>query len=342
MVKPFQFGTKKIGPGNPAYIIAEIGVNHEGNVEDCARMIKAAADAGADAIKLQTCDPEENYVPGTESYELFKTCELSKSETAQMFQYARDLKIDPFTTSPDPITLEWVNKLNPAGHKISSGMMTNPVIIKKTAQTGKPVLMSTGMANEEQIDEAVSWVKDYGDMEQLGLFQCTSIYPAPYETLNLSTIRAMQERYNVPVGFSDHTEGTDIAAAAVFAGAHIIEKHFTLDKTRPSFDHKLSLEPTEMALLVKKVREAEIILGQATKSVEGNLANNAVKYLRTLVARRDIQADEILDENNVALKRALPDKRGMEAKQYDFVLGQRTRKALTKNEPITEQDIYKS
>ncbi len=339
MVKPFKFGSKIIGMGQPTYIIAEIGVNHEGCVEDCAKMIAAAAQAGVDAIKLQTCAVEENYVPGTESYDLFSKCELTQEETAQMFDYAWKFKVDPFTTSPDPRTLEWVDKLAPAGHKISSGMLTNPVIIRKSCETKRPILMSTGLASQEQVDESIAWVKEYGDLENTGLFQCTSIYPAPRETLNLAAIRGMEQRYSVNVGFSDHTDGVDVAALAVYAGANIIEKHFTLDKTRQSYDHHLSLEPKDMGLMVQGIREAEVIMGVAQKQVEGVLAGNAQKFLRCIVARRDIKEGDVLTEENIALKRPLPDNRGLDPKYYYDILGGIAKRALEKNDVIRKEHI---
>lgn len=339
MVNPLKFGTHLIGDGHPVYIIAEIGVNHEGSVETCAKMIEMAAAAGAHAIKLQTCSADENYVPGTESHALFSACELSQDETAQMFIYARSLNLDPFTTCPDPVSLAWVDRLNPAGHKISSGMMTNPVIIRKTCETGRPVLMSTGLATQEQIDQSVKWVTQYGSLEQFALFQCTSLYPAPNDQLHLHAIRSMSERYGVNVGFSDHTDGTEAAAFAVCAGAKMIEKHFTLDKRRAGYDHRLSLTPAEFREMVKSIHNAESMLGQTTKTVVGELAINAQKYLRTIVARRNISKGEIFTEENIALKRPLPDKRGLDPKHFYEVLGRQANKAIDIHAPIQITDI---
>ncbi len=339
MIKPFKFGTKTIGFENPSYIIAEIGVNHEGDVGVCAKMIEAAAKSGCDAIKLQTVDAEENYVPGTESYEIFSTCALTRDETARMFEYARKCGVDPFTTSPDPVTLAWVDRLEPAGHKISSGMMTNPIIIRETCRTGRPILMSTGLASQGQVDESVGWIKQYGDLAQTGLFQCTSLYPAPHESLNLAVIRGMEKRYGVHVGFSDHTAGYDVAPMAVCAGARIVEKHFTLDVSRAGYDHRLSLEPGDMVKMVRGIRDAEVKLGSISKTVDGVLVANAQKFLRTIVARTDIKPDDILSEKNVALKRPLPDKRGLDPKFYDQIMGKTAARELSKNMPISESDV---
>jgi sialic acid synthase SpsE len=341
MTKPFAFGSNLIGPGQPVYVIAEIGVNHEGNIDQCARMIEAAAKAGANAIKLQTCPPDENYVRGTESHKLFSTCELTRNETAQMFTLAKQSGIDAFTTSPDLKTLEWVDRLDPAGHKISSGMMTNPVIIKKSCATGRPVLMSTGLADEAQIEEAVNWVKECSSLDRFALLQCTSLYPAPPESIHLATIRALEYKHHVPVGFSDHTLGEAAAPLAVAAGACIIEKHFTFDKTRPDFDHRLSLEPQEFARMVTAIRKTEIYVGSNIKTLTPELQDNAKKLLRCLVARKPIQRGEIFTPENVALKRPLPDKRGLEPVFFEHLLGQKAETDLAIDDPIQHEHIVK-
>src|SRR5262249_51834119 len=156
-------------------VIAEIGINHEGSVEACGKMITAAAGAGADAIKLQTVDPDESYAPGTASYALFSRAWLSPEATARMFGLARDLGMEPFTTSGDPATLDWVDRLRPAAHKISSGLLTHLPLIRRAAATGRSVIMSTGMSTLEDVDDAVAAAQG----APIALMQCTSLYPAP-------------------------------------------------------------------------------------------------------------------------------------------------------------------
>ena len=197
-VPAVPFGSRVIGPGAPVAVIAEIGINHEGDAGTCARMIEAAAAAGADAIKLQTIDADENYVRGTESYELFHKSGLGREGTAEMFEFARRNGVEPFTTAGDPATLEWVDRLAPAAHKFSSGLLTNGPLIRRAAETGRTLLMSTGMAEVADVDAAVAAAVGDG-RRPVGLFQCTSLYPAPPETLNLATCAKTGSKDSVQV-----------------------------------------------------------------------------------------------------------------------------------------------
>lgn len=339
MIKKLKFGDKYIGVGHPVLVIAEIGINHEGSAAICAKMIEAAKNSGADAVKLQTCSAAENYVKGTESYELFSKSELTQEETAQMFQYARDIEIEIFTTSPDPHDLEWVDRLNPAAHKISSGMMTNSVILKETLKKGRTVLISTGLAEEQDIDTVFETVNSYGNRDGVGLFQCTSLYPCPDEHLNLATINHLKKKYEVAVGFSDHSDGIETASYAVAAGARFIEKHFTLDKTRDSYDHRLSLEPQDMKEMVEKVRWAERMMGQSQKFIPEDLKLNRKKFLRCLIAKTDIKNGEVFNEDNIALKRPLPDKRGLDPKFYYDIMGKKANRDIDEDTPILTEYI---
>lgn len=338
MIGPIAFGARRIGPGEPVVVIAEIGVNHEGDATVCARMIEEAARAGADSIKLQTIDADENYVRGTESHALFSKCALSREDTARMFELARKLGMEPFTTAGDPATLDWVTALAPAAHKISSGLLTNLPAVRHAARTGLPLLMSTGMADPADVDASVAAARGAG-CAHLGLFQCTSIYPAAPESLNLGAIRWLEERYGAPAGFSDHSEGVEAAAYAVAAGARMIEKHFTLDRSRPGYDHRLSLEPTEFAEMVRRVRAAEAMLGPGGKQPTDEERARARLYRRILVARRDIAAGETLDGGNVGLKRPLPDMSGLPPSRYEDVLGRRAKRALRRDEAIAAADL---
>jgi N,N'-diacetyllegionaminate synthase len=336
--KNISFGNRQIGKGQPVVIMAEIGVNHEGSVETCARMIEAAASAGADAVKLQTIDADENYVKGTPSYELFSRCSLTADETAAMFDLARKLDMEVFTTVGDLKTLEWLDRLEPAAHKISSGLLTNHRFIRQAAQTGRTLLMSTGMAEEQDIDSAVAAARDTG-CSSLGIFQCTSIYPASAETLNLAVVPALAARYGIPIGFSDHSPGTEAAPLAVAIGAQMIEKHFTLDRNRESFDHVLSLEPKEFSVMVRAIRNAEVMIGSPEKTLTPTERENRKMGHRCLVASRTIKAGDIFSEKNLGLKRPFPDRRGLDANLYEIVLGTNAVSDLTIDDPVTKNDV---
>lgn len=316
-------------------------------------MVEAAAWAGADAIKLQTVDPDENYVKGHPSWELFRTCRLSRAETSEMFELSRSLGMEPFTTSPDPCTLQWVDALGVPGHKISSGMMTNDVILRKTCATGKPVLISTGMATTEQIDHAVAVAKGTGN-QKLALFQCTSEYPAAASNLNLATLDWLGKRYGLTVGFSDHSEGVEAAIAATAMGATMVEKHFSLNRTQPGYDHRISLEPEAFKSMVEGIRRAQAgglsyakervpeldaMIGRPERILSESLKASAAGNLRCLVARRPISAGETFTEDNIGIKRPFADKRGLEPSAYDRVAGKVAKVALEVDDPIKSNCI---
>lgn len=333
-----RVGRQDIGTTSPVFIIAEIGINHEGDPAVCARMIEAAAAAGADAIKLQTVDPDENYVRGTVSHALFSQALLSREHTAQMFDLARRLNVAPFTTVGDLGTLEWVDRLEPVAYKISSGLMTHHPLIRAAARTGRPLLISTGMATWPDIDATVSVARDMGAVGT-GLFHCVSIYPAPLASLNLAAIRRMGERYKMPIGYSDHALGIEAAVLATAAGACMIEKHFTLDPNRAGYDHALSLDQQDFGRMVKRIRAAETMRGDPDRPLSEVEAERARHMRRVLVPRRVIEQGEVFSEDNVALKRPLPGSGGLAPGDYDRVIGARAARLLRPDEPLQESDL---
>ncbi len=338
MIQTFPFGNRGIGPGHPVLLIAEIGINHEGDAEQCARMIDAAAEAGADAIKLQTIDADANYVQGTASHTLFSQAGLSRDQTARMFEHSTALGLEVFTTAGDPATLTWIDELSPAGHKISSGLLTCDPIVALAASTGRPLLISTGGAETADIDAALACAREAG-AKAIALFQCTSLYPAPADTLNLRSIGWLEERYQVPTGFSDHALGIESAVLAVAAGARMIEKHFSLDSTREGFDHPLSLEPDRFAELVHRVRDAERMLGQAERQLTEAERAKAPLMRRVLVARTQIESGETLTEANLTFKRPLPGSAGLPPRDYARLLGRRAARTLAPDDPVAADAV---
>lgn len=332
-VATISFGRRSIGEGCPVLLIAEIGVNHEGSAETCARMIEAAAASGADSIKLQTIDADANYVRGTESHKLFSGCALSREETAALFRLSREKGMEPFTTAGDIATLEWIERLDPAAHKISSGLLTTEPVVTWAARTGRSMIMSTGLATVEDIDSAVAAARSAG-AKGISLLQCTSIYPAPIETLNLATIDWLAERYGAVAGFSDHSVGVEAASLAVAAGARLIEKHFTLDPKRPGFDHPISLDPAAFKDMTRRVRAAETMIGARARRLTEAEAARAPLFHRTLVALRPVGIGDRFDRNNLGYKRPLPGRLGLEPRHFDQVLGRRAARALATDEPV--------
>lgn len=320
------------------WIIAEVGINHEGSVETCARLIEGAARAGADAVKLQTVVADENYAPGTESHDLFSKAELSRDETAQMFALARQLGLDIFTTAADFPTLEWIESLDPCAYKISSGLLTSLPVIRWIARTGRPVLMSTGMATIDDIDTAMQTARDAGAAE-IALFQCTSLYPAPLDSLNLGAIQWLADRFSVPVGFSDHSLGTEAPAFAVAAGATMIEKHLSLDPARPGFDHPVSLNPEDFKIMVDGIRQVEAMMGVAGKPRGDGATENARKFNRTLAARRDLNAGQVIQADDIAIMRLAPGHGGLAPADFDEVIGKTLKVSRSHYDPIRQDDI---
>ena len=305
---------------NKTYVIAEIGINHEGDVGVCEQMITAAAESGVDAVKLQTINADANYVIGSESYNIFKGSALTQEETSRMFDLARGCNLDIFTTSGDIETITWVDKLKPSHWKISSGLLTHIPIVSHLASLGKPLLVSTGMASIDDIDLAIETIKSIGN-DDVSLLQCTSIYPTPSEDINLSTIKWLSDRYGLPVGFSDHSLGDDAVFLSIGAGASIIEKHFSFDIDRPGFDHKISLDSVGLTKMVSRIRLAEKMMGSDEKTVTESISVTRDKYLRYLVALHPIKPGDIFSYSNLGVKRSVAGISGIEPKFYENIIG---------------------
>jgi sialic acid synthase SpsE len=323
---------------NSVYVIAEIGINHEGSVTQCAQMIDEAALIGVDAIKLQTINADSNYVFNSESYKIFKGSELTRSETAEMFTLAKSHGLDIFTTAGDIETINWVDKLNPSCWKVSSGLLTHTNIVRYLASLGRPLLISTGMANDEEIDFAMKTARSEGNND-ISLLQCTSLYPAPFDSINLKTIKTLKSKYKCNVGFSDHSIGIDAAFLSVGAGATIIEKHFSLDPTRPSFDHRISLNAEQFKEMIQRIRLAEKIMGSSSKILSTEIKETRKKFLRSIVAIKDISKGEKLSASNIGVKRTLLGRGGSEPKYFDDLLGLIATKDFKINDPITIEEI---
>lgn len=328
----FNIGQQRIGLGEPVFVIAEVGINHHGDPALCARMIQAAAAAGADAVKLQTIDAEESYVQGTVSYNEFRGKELNDEAMIGLMRLAEGLGLVLFSTPGDFVSLERMVRLGMPAVKISSGLMTNLPLISATARHGLPLIISTGLAYESEIAAAVDAAQG---APGLALLKCTALYPAPDDSLNLSAIPAMAERFGLPIGYSDHTIDGLACAAAVALGATVIEKHFTLDSSLPGADHHISMEPTPFAEMVAQIRRIQAMRGSSVMHPVPEEERVRAERHRCLVARADIAVGEIFTAENVALKRPLPGHAGLPPTQYERILGCAAVRGLRCNEPIT-------
>jgi len=257
-----KINDREVGEGRDVFIIAEIGINHNGDVKTAKKLIDMAKWAGASAVKLQTYITEKRVAKDSPIYSILKECELSFSQQKELFNYARDKNIEFFSTPFDDESVDFLASLDVGCYKIASFDIVNKKLLQKVCAKGKPVIISRGMANQQEIDDAADIAKNAG--VGVIILHCISSYPVPsHKDLNLETIKALKYRYNCPVGFSDHTLGVETAKYAVAAGADAIEKHFTLSRKDKGPDHILSTEPTEMKDLISGVKIAKEMLGIA-------------------------------------------------------------------------------
>lgn len=306
-----QIAGRSIGKNEPPFVIAEMSANHNGRMETALRIIEEAKEAGADAVKLQTykpdtitlnCDSEDFQIhgglwDGRTLYELYQDAHMPWEWHAPLFEHARKHEITIFSSPFDNTAVDLLEDLNAPAYKIASFEAVDPQLIKYVASTGKPMIISTGMADAEEIQEAIDAART-GGCKELAILHCVSGYPAPAADYNLRTITDMIEHFGLVTGLSDHTLDNTTAIASVALGASIIEKHFTLDRSSGGPDDSFSLEPAELAALCKGARTAWESMGQVDygrKSSE--LAN--IKFRRSLYAIKDIKAGDVVDNSNV-------------------------------------------
>lgn len=297
-------------------IIAEAGVNHNGDIRLAYEMIDRAAESGADIIKFQTAKPElviSRFAPKAEyqiqttgdaesQLEMCKRIHLKFEDYIPLKKYCEEQGIEFLSTPFDLESIEFLEKLGMRLWKIPSGEITNLPYLIRIAKTGKPVILSTGMCNMEEVKQAVELLKKHGSGE-ITLLHCTTEYPAPYEDVNLRAMVTMRQIMNLPVGYSDHTTGLVIPVAAAAMGAVVIEKHFTLDKKMEGPDHKASLEPDELSQMVEQIRIVEAAMGDGRKVPSKSEQRNIAIARKSIVAARTIKKGELLTEETITTKR---------------------------------------
>lgn len=327
----------------PVFIIAEMSANHGQDFDRAVEIVKAAHAAGADAIKIQTytpdtitidCNNEYFRIKGTiwegrTLHDLYGEAYTPWEWQPKLKAVAGDLGLTFFSTPFDDTAVDFLEELNVPCHKIASFEMVDLPLIAKVAATGKPVIMSTGMATEAEIQEAVDTFRKAGGTD-LALLKCTSAYPAPPEEMNLRTIPYLAERFNVVSGLSDHTMGIEMPIAAVAIGARIIEKHFCLDRSAGGPDTSFSLEPDELKAMVDGVRKTEKALGSVTFALTEKQKESAA-FRRSLFVTQDMAAGEIFTDKNV---RSIRPGYGLHTRHLKDVLGKKADHALTKGTPL--------
>lgn len=301
---------------NKVFIIAEAGVNHNGDISLAKQLVDVAVSAGADAVKFQTFTAEKLVCKNAEKaayqkettnqaesqLEMLKKLELSEEMHNQLIDYCKKKGILFLSTPFDVDSVDYLNELGIEIIKIPSGEITNYPYLRKIGQTGKKVILSTGMSSLEEVREAVEVLKEYGNKD-IAVLHCNTEYPTPFTDVNLKAMLTMRDELGVEVGYSDHTMGIEIPIAAVAMGAQIIEKHFTLDKTMEGPDHKASLEPHELKTMINAIRNVENALGTGVKEPSESEQRNIGIVRKSIVARYAIKKGEVFSEENLMTKR---------------------------------------
>lgn len=327
------------------YIIAEAGVNHNGRLDLALKLCDAAKEAGVDAVKFQTWKTEnivtasarqaayqtENTGVEESQYDMLKKLELSYAQFEEIQQYCKKIGVDFLSTPDEDESLDFLmNTLQLPLVKIGSGEVTNIPYLRTIASYKKPIILSTGMSTLAQVAVAYDTLQKAG-APSVSLLHCTTNYPCPYDEVNLRAMQTLKDAFKCRVGYSDHTMGTEIPVAAVAMGAEIIEKHFTLVRNMEGPDHKASLEPQELKLMVQQIRHIETALGDGIKRPNKSEAENAKVVQKSILAKKPIMKGENLTEDKLTVKRT---GEGISASLWDSVIGAPAIKDFNIDEPI--------
>ena len=344
-MKKVKIGDKLVGEGEPTFIVAEIGVNHNGSIDIAKKLIDAAKDAGADAVKIQAFKTErivtkyaekasyqkENTRLEKPQYDMLKKLELKDEQIKELSNYAKIKSIVFLSSTFDKESVDLLSKLKVPAFKIASGEISNFLLLQYIAEKKKPIILSTGMSTLGEIEEALEDIREKG-VEDIILLHCMTSYPAKTEEANLKVIKVWQNSFGLPIGFSDHTLGIATPVAAVALGSALIEKHFTLDKTMPGPDHRASLEPDEFKEMVDAIRDVEKALGDGVKRLTEEEERIKKVVRRSIVAKVNIPKGKTITEDMLDLKRPGI---GLEPRYLDKVVGMKAKKNIKADELVT-------
>lgn len=347
--KNFKIKNKTVGDGQPCFIIAEAGVNHNGNMQTAKKLIDKAKQAGADAIKFQTyltenlvskSSPKAKYQVKRTSkkesqYKMLKELELNKKQTKELASYAKKKKIIFLSTPYDFESADLLSSLKVPAFKIASCDITNIPLLRHVAKKKKPIILSTGMSTMHEIIKAVNEIQKRGN-NKIALLQCTTDYPANPKEINLHAILTLQKNFALPIGYSDHTTGPTAALVAVSLGSTVIEKHFTLDRNMKGPDHFASSEPEELKLLVDEIRKIEKTFGTSTKKPTKSELVNLKNMRRSIYANKAIHKGTKISRDMLAIKRPA---KGLSPVYFDTVVGSMAKVNIKRNQPITLNKI---
>ena len=340
-----KIAKKIIGKNQPCFIIAEAGVNHNGDIETARKLIKEASLAGADAVKFQTFKsenlvtskaPKADYQLKTtdkkeSQLDMLKKLEIPKKEYPSLIECCKDEGICFLSTPFDEESSDLLEELNIEAFKIPSGEITNIPLLVHIAKKNKPMIISTGMSNLGEVEKCVQIMEEIHN-EKFVLLHCTTDYPADFSEVNLKAMKTMHNAFGVSVGYSDHTPGIEVSIAAVTLGACVIEKHFTLDCNMPGPDHKASIEPLELKFLIKSIRNVEKAIGNGRKQPTISEAKTSKIARKSLVASKDIPKDTVLERNMIVCKRPGT---GIKPELLSYLLNRPLKKDILKDELLS-------
>ena len=344
-LQSITIGSRQIAPGQPVYIVAELSANHNHDLRIAIDLIGAARDAGADAVKLQTYTPDTITIrsdsepfrirggtlwDGRTLYDLYGEAFTPWEWHAELQQKAIAAGMDFFSSPFDSTAVDFLERLNVPAYKVASPELVDIPLIQKAARTGKPLIMSTGMASCEEIEEALRAARAAGARE-VALLKCTSAYPSPPAEMNLKMIPMLAEKFKVPIGLSDHSMSLAVPVAAVALGACILEKHLTLSRSMKGPDSEFSLEPEEFKAMVQAVRTAEQSLGRAEFKI-GEKEQASRAFRRSLFVVENVRQGEIFTERNV---RSIRPANGLPTRHWQEILGRRCTRDVTAGTPLS-------
>jgi len=345
MIRNFSIHGRRIGPGRPVYIVAELSANHNQNFERAVQLVHAAKEAGADAVKLQTYTPDTITIDsdreafrlsggtlwdGQTLYELYAEAYTPWEWQPRLKLVADELGLDLFSSPFDATGVDFLEHMNVPAYKLASCELVDLSLIEKMAQTGKPLIISTGMATAEEIAEALATARGAG-AKQIALLKCTSAYPAPVEEMNLRTIPELARQFGVPVGLSDHTRGTAVPVAAVTLGARILEKHLTISRSLGGADAEFSLEPQEFKEMVEAVRLAERSLGSVHFGPTPH-EQSSLRFRRSLFVVQDMRKGEVFNTQNI---RSIRPAQGLHPRHLPEILGKTAAQSIQRGTPLS-------
>ena len=350
MNREILIGNKKITSESPAFLIAEMSGNHNQDLGRALAIIEAAKESGADAIKLQTytadtitMDCRNQYFAtqkgslweGRTLYDLYQEAHTPWEWHEKLFQKAEECGLICFSSPFDKTAVDFLEKLNAPAYKIASYEINDIPLIRRAAQTGKPLIMSTGIASLSDIELALRACREEGNQDVI-LLKCTSAYPAPYSEMNLRVIPHMAETFQCITGLSDHSYGTEVAVASAALGAKVVEKHLTLSRKDGGVDSDFSIEPEEFALMAKQIRNVEAALGTVTYKLTEK-QKESKRYSRSLFAAEDIREGGTFSESNI---RSVRPGDGIPPRYLDDILGKQAKRSISKGMPLKWEDIF--